>query len=490
MGIVRSVEDSLLEVAIVGAGFGGLAMARALDRAGRRSWRILEKADAAGGTWRDNAYPGAACDVPSHLYSLSDAPNPAWSRLFPAQPEIRRYLDALAAPFIADGRLQFGWRLRRAAWLAGEACWQIESADGQRLRARHLVLAMGGLHQPAWPDIPGREDFAGVSVHSARWPSDLDLAGRRVAVIGTGASAVQVVPALAGRVAQLYVCQRTPSWVLPRPDVALPGWLQAAFRRLPPLRLALRGAVFLWLEAISQGLLHPPSAFWARALARRHLRRQVADPALRQRLAPDFPIGCKRVLISSDYYPALTRPDTELVTTPIAAVEREGLRLADGRRIALDALVYATGFRPLDVLSDVAIEGRDGHRLAEDWRDRPQAHLGIEVHGYPNLHFLLGPNTALGHNSVLYMIESQVRHVLAAMREVERRGARSIEPTAEAQAAFIADLDRRFVGTAWAGGCRSWYLDAQGRNLALWVGSALAYRRRTRRIRAQEYRFD
>jgi cation diffusion facilitator CzcD-associated flavoprotein CzcO len=485
----RKTDDAVLDVAIIGAGFGGIAMARALAREGGSSFRVFEKAEAIGGTWRDNTYPGAACDVPSHLYSLSDAPNPGWTRLFPAQAEIRDYLDALAAPLLADGSIRTGFRLVRAHWDDGGAAWRLESAAGRQVQARRLVLALGGLHHPAWPDLPGLEAFGGASFHTARWNHDVDLAGKRVAVIGTGASAIQVVPRIVRRCEQLHVVQRTPPWVLPRPDRALAPALRRAFTRWPLLRLALRGAIFAWLEAVAYGLFAPRTAFWARALARRHLRRQVADASLRERLTPRYPIGCKRVLVSSDWYPALQAPNCELVDTAIQRVEPAGLRLADGRLLEADVVIHATGFRPMDVLNEVEIRGRDGRRLAEDWRERPVAHLGIGVHGYPNLHFLLGPNTALGHNSVLYMIESQVRHVLALRRECARRGARAVEPDAAAQAAFIEALDRRFTGTAWAGGCRSWYLDARGRNLALWVGSALAYRRRTRAVRGDEYLF-
>ena len=475
------MRASIIDVAIIGSGFGGIAMARALQRAGRDDFMIFEKADAIGGTWRDNTYPGAACDVPSHLYSLSDAPNPAWTRLFPAQPEIRAYLERLAAPLFAAGRITTGFRLARAAWNAADAAWRIESDGGAVVQARSLVLALGGLHQPAWPDLAGQDAFRGASFHTARWRHDVALDGKRVALIGSGASAVQVVPAVIDRVAQLHVFQRTPSWLMPRTDAAFPPWLRTVFRRAPLSARLLRGAIFLWLEAIAIGLLRPRFAFWARAMARRHLRRQVGDPALRAALTPHYPMGCKRVLVSSTYYPALMRPNCALVDTPVARIEADGVRLVDGRLVEADVIVYATGFRPLDVLRDVEVTGRDGRALADAWRERPTAHLGIGVHGYPNLFCLLGPNTALGHNSVLAMIESQVRHVIAALQARDARGARTIEPTAAAQARFIADLDRRFAGTAWAGGCRSWYLDAQGRNIALWVGSVLAYRRATRR---------
>jgi cation diffusion facilitator CzcD-associated flavoprotein CzcO len=483
------VGRPVLDVAIIGTGFGGLAMARALQREGTRSFRFFEKAAAIGGTWRDNTYPGAACDVPSHLYSLSDAPNPEWSRLFPAQEEIRAYLDTLAAPFLARGLVETGFRLARAEWIAADGTWRIDSHDGRREHARALVLAMGGLHQPAWSDLPGREDFAGASFHTARWRHDVDLGGKRVAVIGTGASAVQVVPAIVDQVAQLHVVQRTPPWILPRPDHAIPAWLQRAFRRLPILQRALRGAIFMWLEILAHALLHPRTAFWARALARRQLKRQVPDAGRRVRLSPSYPIGCKRVLLSSDFYPALVRPHCTLVDRAVARIDATGLVLEDGTRIDVDVIVHATGFRPMDVLRDVEVIGRDGRQLSREWSERPTAHLGIGVHGFPNLFLLLGPNTALGHNSALYMIESQVEHVMTALAARDARQARGIEPTQAAQRAFIDDNDRRFPGTAWAG-CRSWYLDAHGRNIALWIGSALGYRRRTRRWRDDEHAFS
>lgn len=479
----------MLDYAIVGAGFGGIAMARALLRAGVQNFRVFEKAGEVGGTWRENHYPGAACDVPSHLYSLSDAPNPGWTRLFPRQPEIQAHLLELGAELRARGCIEFGWRLRGARWNAEQLCWELESAAGERQRARSLVLALGGLHVPAFPDIPGRASFAGEAFHSAQWRHDVALAGRRVGVIGTGASAVQLVPAIAPAVARLSVFQRTPAWLLPRPDVGFAPWLQRAFARGPGLRLALRGGIFALLEVLSSALTHRRAGFWARALAARHLRRQVSDPGLRMKLTPDYPLGCKRVLISSDYYPALERANVELLTTPIAAIESGGIRLHDGRLVEADVLIYGTGFRPMDVLADVEIRGRDGCQLRDDWQTRPAAHLGINVHGYPNLHFLLGPNTALGHNSVLYMIESQVRHIIALRRLLAARGALAAEPTLAAQASWLNRVDAGFAASAWAGGCRSWYLDAAGHNIALWTGSALAYRRLIRQVRGEEFCF-
>jgi cation diffusion facilitator CzcD-associated flavoprotein CzcO len=479
-----------VDVLVVGAGFGGLAMAHALDRIGVRDYRIVEKAGSVGGTWRDNTYPGAACDVPSHLYSLSFAPNAHWSRLFPRQAEIRGHVEQVAQPWIDRGKVRFGWTLAALEWRPDARRWHATNTAGERIDARCVVAAMGGLHVPNWPDIPGRESFAGSSCHTARWDHGIDVAGKRIGVIGTGTSAIQVIPELAKVAGRLHVFQRTPVWVLPRPDAAIPRWLQRLFALLPPLRLAVRGAIYLQLEMLSQALLRPKTAFWARWLALRHLRTQVADATLRKALTPDYPIGCKRIALSNDYYPALVQPNVELDTAAIAAIEPGGVRLRDGRLIELDVLVHATGFRPMDVLSNVRVAGADGRRLDALWRDRPTTANGVAVPGFPNLFFLLGPNTALGHNSVLYMIESQARHVAGLLDDARKAGAACIEARPEAEAAFMQSIDAAFPGTAWAGGCKSWYLDDRGHNIALWVGTALAYRLRLNHARRRDYRLD
>lgn len=486
---MNSVDSGPLGCLIVGAGFGGIAMARALQREGDPRFLIIEKASRAGGTWRDNAYPGAACDVPSHLYSLSDAPNPGWSRLFPSQPEILDYLERLARPFEQSDRLRYGCRLVAARWVDSAHCWEAELDSGERLLARDLVLATGGLHHPAWPALPGLEDFAGPHLHTARWDPQLDLRGKRVGLIGSGASAVQVIPAILPEVAELHVAMRTPPWVLPRPDVAIPDWLRRRLAAWPWLRLGLRGAIFCMLELLALALIAPRSAFWARWLGHRLRRRQVADPVLREALRPDYPLGCKRVLFSSEVYPALADPKTRIERGPIRRVTARGWQREDGSEQAFDVLVCATGFEALRLLDDVRIAGRDGLQLNEAWHDRPRAHLGIAAAGFPNLFFLLGPNTALGHNSVIHMIESQVRHIQALRRLRRERATPSVEPERPVQDAFYERLDRRFAGTAWSGGCTSWYLDRRGQNIALWVGTALSYRRATAHPDATAYRF-
>lgn len=478
--------ERVLNVLIIGAGFGGIAMAHELDRLGIEDYLIVEKAAAVGGTWRDNRYPGAACDVPSHLYSLSFAPNPHWTRLFSRQPEIWSHLQATAAPLHARGKIRPGWTLASMVWQARSNCWRVTNTAGEQIEARFVVAAMGGLHVPNWPAIPGRETFAGAHCHSARWDHDIDFSGR-VGVIGTGTSAIQLIPELAKRAAHLHVFQRTPVWVLPRPDFALPRWLQALFAALPPLRLALRAMLYLQLEALSLALLKPRTAFWVRWLAKRHLRQQVPDTAMQSALTPDYPIGCKRIALSSDFYPALTRSSVTLETGDIAAIEPAGVRLRDGRLVELDALVYATGFRPMDVLADVRIEGEAGASLNDYWAERPRTASGVAVPGFPNLFFLLGPNTALGHNSVLYMIESQTRHIAWLLRRLRATGKSRVAATPQAEQRFMHEIDRVFPHTAWAGGCKSWYLDARGHNIALWVGPSLAYRWRLRRARSRDY---
>jgi len=476
-----------VDVLVIGAGFGGIAMAKSLDDLGIDDYLIVEKADTVGGTWRDNTYPGAACDVPSHLYSLSFAPNAHWTRLFSRQAEIRAHIEKICQHWMARGRIALGWQLRSLDWDATSARWRAENASGDVIEARSVVSAMGGLHVPSWPNIPGRDTFAGAHCHSARWDHDIQFAGQRVGVIGTGTSAIQIVPELAKSAGALHVFQRTPVWILPRPDVAIPRWTQHLLALIPPLRLGLRAAIYLQLEMLSLALLRPRTAFWARAWARWNLRRHVADPSLHAALTPDYALGCKRIALSSDFYPALARDNVSLQCSEIAAIEPQGMRMRDGRLIELDVLVFATGFRPMDLLANVRISGTDGVTLNAAWADRPHTANGVAVHGFPNLFFLLGPNTALGHNSVLYMIESQARHIAALLRRMRADGHARVEATAAAEQRFMTRIDAAFPHTAWAGGCQSWYLDAKRRNFTLWVGSSLGYRWRLWRSLRRDY---
>jgi cation diffusion facilitator CzcD-associated flavoprotein CzcO len=475
--------DGMHEVAIIGAGFAGLCMAARLKEAGRHDFVVLERGTRVGGTWRDNTYPGCACDVPSHLYSYSFATNGDWSRVFAPWHEIEAYLEDCVRRLGLGPHLRFGCGVTELRYDAADRCWQLTLTDGRALRARVVVSGTGPLNKPDTPSLPGLADFAGHVFHSSQWDHAWPLAGKRVAVIGTGASAIQIVPSIAAGVARLHVFQRTAPWVMPRFDRAYRGWERRLLRAVPGWRRLVRAAVYWRLELFACALLRDGRArrFFER-IGRWHLRRQVADPALRAQLAPDYRLGCKRVLLSDDYYPSLQRPNVELVTSPIATVTPAGIRTADGQERALDAIVFATGFRATDFLTPMRVFGADGAELSAQWRAGGAAsHLGIEVAGFPNFFLLVGPNTGLGHNSIVFMIEAQVRYVLQCLEAMRRRNARSIVVTRGAQAAFTEEVQRRLQGTAWLAGCHSWYLSADGQNYTMWPGFTVEYWRRTRR---------
>ncbi|HEX2091310.1 MAG TPA: NAD(P)/FAD-dependent oxidoreductase [Longimicrobiaceae bacterium] len=472
----------------MGSGFGGLGTAIRLLREGIRDFVVLERADDLGGTWRDNRYPGCACDVQSHLYSFSFAPNPEWSRSFSPQPEIQAYLRRCAGEYGVLPHLRFGHEVRGAEWDEDAQRWRIETSRGP-WTASMLVLATGALSDPAVPALPGLERFRGAAFHSARWDPGFDPEGLRMAVVGTGASAVQFVPEIQPRAAALYLFQRTAPWILPRRDRALSRVEQRLFRRFPGAQRLARTRIYLLRELLVPAFRHPRLARLVQRLALRHLRRSVPDPALRARLTPDFTLGCKRVLLSNDYLPALARPNVELVTEGIAEVRERSIVTADGVERPVDALIFGTGFRATDPPLARHLRGREGRTLAEVWAGSPRAHLGTTVAGFPNLFLLLGPNTGLGHSSVVYMIEAQIEHLLGALRHMRRHGAGALEPHPEAQAAWVAEVEARMRGTVWtSGGCRSWYLDATGRNSALWPDFTWRFRRRVARFRPGEYR--
>jgi cation diffusion facilitator CzcD-associated flavoprotein CzcO len=477
-----------VEVAIVGAGFSGIAMAVELDRAGISDFVLLERGPAAGGTWRDNSYPGAACDIPSHLYSFSFEPKPDWSRHFAPQPEIEAYLRHCLAKYGLAGRLHTGQEVVTSHFDEAAKRWRVVTRAGQHYRARALVLGHGPLSEPVPPELPGLADFQGQVFHSARWPASFDAAGLRVAVIGTGASAVQIVPALARTAGRLAVYQRTPPWILPRGDRALPAWRARAFAAAPRLQRAYRDFLYWRYELRALGFtVHRALLAPARWMALGHLRRQVADAGLRQRLTPGYAVGCKRILLSDDYYPALQQPQVELVTAPIERVTAQGIVTAGGRLQALDAIVLATGFAASAYLARFDVIGRGGQRLAE--AGASGALLGITVSGFPNLFLLMGPNTGLGHNSMIFMIEAQARYVRRALEGLRAAGRDTLEPLAEVQRRHGEAIERRLADSVWNSGCRSWYLH-EGRNLALWPGSTVEYWWRTRRWRAGDYRLD
>lgn len=462
---------------IIGAGMSGLLAAIRLRDAGFADVVILEKNARLGGTWADNVYPGSGCDVPSHLYSYSFAPNPDWSRMYARQPEILAYFESVAARTGVAERIRYGVEAREARFDSGAACWTVTAADGRHWTAPVLIVATGQLNQPAFAPIPGRERFAGAQFHTARWDASVPLAGRRVGMIGTGASAIQIVPEIAPLPAAFTLFQRSANWIVPREDKPFSAFARRLFARAPATARALRGYIYLQLEANWAAIAEPGGrrARWMEARARTHLEAQVADPGLRAALTPDYPIGCKRILVSDDFYPALQRPNVTLETRAIAGIEADGVRLADGAHVPLDVLIWATGFQTQRFVLPLAVTGRDGVRLDEAWADGPIAYRGAAVAGFPNLFLLYGPNTNLGHNSIIFMVERTVDYLLEPIADLIRRGG-TLEVTAEAQARWDAQIQRELGGTAWAAGCDSWYKTG-GRIANNWSGSTRRWAR-------------
>jgi cation diffusion facilitator CzcD-associated flavoprotein CzcO len=475
------------DVAVIGAGFSGLCAAIRLKRRRWPEFLVFEQADDIGGTWRDNSYPGCACDVPSHLYSYSFALNPQWTDTFSGQAEIWAYLRDCVRRFGLEPHLRLGHTVTDATWDQAAGHWRLTTTRGV-YTARVLVGAAGPLSEPSTPDIPGLETFSGTVFHSARWPHDHDLTGRNVAVVGTGASAVQIVPEIQPVVGALTLFQRTPAWVVPRRSRRITGFEHAVYRNVPGAQRLMRTGLYWAREVFAIPFLHPRSARLIERMALRHLARQVPDPALRAKLTPRFAFGCKRVLISDDYYPALNRPNATVVTEPIREVRPDGIVTADGVTHPVDTIVLSTGFRVTDPPLAHQIRGRDGRTLAQAWSPSMVAHLGVTVAGFPNLFLLLGPNTGLGHTSVVLMAERQVAYLLAALDHMRRHGVTAVEPTAEAQRRSALRVDAKMRGTVWTtGGCTSWYLDRTGHNSTIWPGFVTGYRLRLARFRVADY---
>jgi cation diffusion facilitator CzcD-associated flavoprotein CzcO len=467
-----------VSVFVVGAGFGGLAAAIQLDRAGEHDYLVIDRGDEVGGTWRDNTYPGAACDVPSQLYSFSFALNPDWTRSFSPQPEIQDYLRSVASSSGVLDRFRFGVTLTGAEWDGAANRWRLETSAGT-LTATVLVAAGGALSDPKMPDIEGIETFTGEVFHSARWNHDLDLTGKRVAVIGTGASSVQIVPEIATRADRVDVYQRTAPWVIPRRDRAISRAERFLFRHVPGAQRLVRECVYWSREAtVPMFTLKPSLGALAQKAAQANIGRGIKDPELRRRVTPHFALGCKRVLISNDWYPALARDNVELVSDRITRVTGDAVVTADGRERVVDAIVVATGFMPTEMPLAKHIVGRAGRTLSEHWSEHGmQAYKGATVSGFPNLFFVVGPNTGLGHSSMVFIIESQVAYLVDAMRTMRRHGLATVEVEPTALTEFNTRLQRRMKRTVWSsGGCQSWYLDDHGRNVTLWPRSTVNFR--------------
>ncbi len=472
-------------VLIVGAGFGGLGMAIELGRAGEHDVLLLEKGGDVGGVWRENTYPGAACDIPSHLYSFSFEPNPHWSRTYSPQAEILAYLRRCADKYGVRDKIRFGCEVTAATFDEAASLWRVEWRDAQGHthagNARALVSAVGLLSRPAMPALPGLASFGGPVFHSAQWKHDVVLKDKRVAVIGTGASAIQFVPELAREAARLTVFQRTPSWILPRADRAYTDREHRRFARWPWLMAAHRALIYAAHDSRAVGFtrLRRMLDIVGGLPARKLLNKQVPDAALRDRLTPRYPIGCKRVLVSNDWLPTFSRPNVELVTDPIEAVTPAGVRVAGGREIEADAIVLGTGFAASEFLAPMDIRGRGGRSLDAAWASGAQAWLGIAVPGFPNFFMLYGPNTNLGHSSIVFMLESQVAHVMRCRRRLCDERGTTIEIESPPFERYNASIQMRSQQTVFAG-CTSWYVDADGRHTVNWPGFTTTYRWLTR----------
>ena len=479
-----------MDIAVIGSGFGGLGAAIKLRAKGFTDFLIFEKADDIGGTWRDNTYPGCACDVTSNLYSFSFALNPLWSETFSGYQEIWEYLTACVERYGLRPHLRLGHEIQEAVWDGAAQRWRLTTSRGTYL-ARVVIAATGPLSQPSIPDIPGLKSFTGKVFHSAQWDHDYDLGGRDVAVIGTGASAIQFVPKIQPKVKRLKLFQRTPGWIVPhvaRKRTRVEHWL---YRHVPGLLRLNRTLLYWGYESMGVGFMHPRINRMAQRVAERNLRRQVPDPELRAKLKPGYTLGCKRVLRSNAYWPTVTEPNVDLITGGIKEILPRSIVAGDGTEHPADTIILGTGFHVTDSPVMWAIKGRDGKALAEAWTPTMRAYRGTTVNGFPNLFFLLGPNTGLGHTSVVIMIESQLKQVLKTLEHMRRNGIETMEPTAGAQRRDNAQVDRKMAGTVWtAGGCSSWYLDSTGRNSTLWPGFATTFRLRLRNFRPADYDFQ
>lgn len=486
-----NTETRHVDVVILGAGFGGLCMAIKLREAGNDNFVILEKGSEVGGTWRDNSYPGCACDVQSHMYSFSFEGKADWTKRYAPWNEIQGYILNTTEKYGIRPFVRFNQEVVAAHFDERQAVWEIRTADGNSWHARHFVLASGPLHVPAIPNIPGLESFKGKVFHSAQWDHQYDLRGKNVVSIGTGGSAIQYVPEIAPEVKQLYVFQRTPAWVIPRDERKYLEIEKTLFAKVPLLRKLHRARLYWTNESRVWPIFNPAVAKTLQNLAKAFIRIQVKDPAIAKKLTPDYTIGCKRVLISNKYYPTFNRKNVELVTDSIKEIREHSIVTKDGKERPADCIILGTGFivDPRIYMKDFALTGLGGRDLRNDWKDGAEAYYGITVSGYPNMYQLVGPNSGLGHNSIIFMIEAQVHYILECLKLLKEKNADYINLKADAQYKFNEDLQKEFEDTVWSTGCSSWYQQEDGRNVAIWPNSTWKFWLRTQKVDAGAYEF-
>ncbi len=480
------------DIAIVGTGFSGLCMAIQLRKAGFTNLVLLEKASEVGGTWRENTYPGAACDVQSHLYSFSFDGNPDWSKTYAGWQEIQNYILSCVERYNLRQYIRFNTAATGATYDEKAAHWKIQTNNNLLVEAKAFILGTGPLHVPAIPDIPGLDTFKGSMFHSSAWNHDFDFDGKTVASIGTGGSAIQYVPEIAPKVKQLHVFQRTPPWILPRFERGYTTLEKLVFRRLPKVRLAHRAWLYARNEARVLPIMNPKLAQVLQQFAKLHIYNGVKNPALRKKMMPDYTIGCKRVLISNVYYPTFDRENVELVTDGIRQVKEHSVVTSDGTERKVDAIVLGTGFvtDPRIWMKGFSLKGVGGRQLLDQWKNGPEAYYGITVAGFPNLFQMVGPNTGLGHNSIIYMIEAQAKYIVECLKEMRKTKARSMDLKAEVMGSFNDDIAKKLKDTVWTSGCLSWYTQDDGKNIAIWPGFTFMYKLKTSRLRTSDYHWQ
>jgi cation diffusion facilitator CzcD-associated flavoprotein CzcO len=477
-----------VRVGIIGAGFAGLGMAISLKQRGVEDFVVWERDGDVGGTWWANTYPGCQCDIPSHLYSFSFALNPDWGRTYATQPEIEAYIQRVTEEYGLRPHVETDCAVTNATWDDASDRWTVTTEKGV-FTADVIVAAPGPLSEPSVPDLPGLDTFEGTTFHTADWNHDHDLTGRRVAVVGTGASAIQAVPQIQPAVESLTVFQRTPPWVLPHSDRPITDAERAIYTRFPALQRAVRTGVYFGRELLVPGLAYRPKLMnLVQKLATRHLEKAIADPDLRARLTPDYAIGCKRMLPSNRWYPTLTKPNVDLVTDGIDHIRPDGIVTSTGELRQVDTIIFATGFHVTDIRIADRVTGRSGRTLSEEWNGSPRAYRGTTVPGFPNLFFLVGPNTGLGHNSIIFMIEAQLAYVMDALEHMHARNASRLDVRPEAERAYNAHIQAKLARSVWnTGGCSSWYLDRNGRNATIWPDFTFRFWGQMRRFDPQAY---
>jgi cation diffusion facilitator CzcD-associated flavoprotein CzcO len=483
--------SKIVDVVIIGSGFGGLGMAIKLREAGNDNFVVLEKAGDVGGTWRENSYPGAACDVQSHMYSFSFAPKNDWSKRYAERQEIQQYILDTTEKFGIRPFLRFNREVCGMHFDQAKGLWTVDTAAGERFVARHVVLASGPLHVPSIPTFPGQENFKGKIFHSAQWDHDYDLSGKQVVSVGTGASTIQYAPEIARKVARLSILQRTPAWVIPRDERAYADWEKRLFVSLPFSRTLHRARLYGSNESRAWPLFAPRVAAVIQKLAKLFINVKVKNQALAKALTPDYLIGCKRILISNKWLPMFNRDNVELIGAGIKELREHSVLLRDGRELPADCIILGTGFvtDPRIYMKDFPCTGLPGHDLTQDWKESPEAYYGTTVTGFPNFYQLLGPNTALGHNSVIFMIEAQVHYIMQCLKRLQEKGADYLDVKPQVQREFNQKLQAKFVGTAWSSGCTSWYQQAGGKNVLIWPGATWRFWLQTRRVRDADYEF-